>query len=152
MSSTSVDFSRYIDTTPVTAHPRLPLETVMELFRKIGPRVVLVEYHGRLSGLVTVKDCLKYQFTAEHAENPRDDSALAESQEKLWSAMRRAADWVSDKVSMASGGRVRLSSFDERRGMAGSGGGGGGGRPTGAQILDGDEDDVDDGAVELENR
>ncbi|OHW91361.1 voltage gated chloride channel [Colletotrichum incanum] len=144
MSSTSVDFSRYIDTTPVTAHPRLPLETVMELFRKIGPRVVLVEYHGRLSGLVTVKDCLKYQFTAEHAENPRDDSALAESQEKLWSAMRRAAGWVSDKVSIASGGR--------RRGMAGSGGGGGGGRPTGAQILDGDEDDVDDGAVELENR
>ncbi|GKT47286.1 putative choline-phosphate cytidylyltransferase [Colletotrichum spaethianum] len=150
MSSTSVDFSRYIDTTPVTAHPRLPLETVMELFRKIGPRVVLVEYHGRLSGLVTVKDCLKYQFTAEHAEGPRDDSALAESQEKLWSAMRRAAGWVSDKVSIASGGRVRLSSFDERRGTAGSGGGGG--RPTGAQILDGDEDDVDDGGVELVNR
>ncbi|KAK1598280.1 voltage gated chloride channel [Colletotrichum navitas] len=149
MSSTSVDFSRYIDTTPVTAHPRLPLETVMELFRKIGPRVVLIEYHGRLSGLVTVKDCLKYQFTAEHAENLRDDSALAESQEKLWSAMRRAANWVSDKVSMASGGRVRLSSFDERRGMGGSYGGG---RSAGVHILDGDEDAIDDGAVELDNR
>ncbi|KAJ3952889.1 glycerol ethanol, ferric requiring protein [Colletotrichum tropicale] len=144
MSTSSVDFSRYIDTTPVTAHPRLPLETVMELFRKIGPRVVLIEYHGRLSGLVTVKDCLKYQFTAEHAENPRDDSALAESQEKLWSAMRRAAGWVSDKVALASGGRVRLSSFDERRSP--------GARPLGAQILDGDEDDADDGALELENR
>ncbi|KAK1998497.1 voltage gated chloride channel [Colletotrichum falcatum] len=149
MSSTSVDFSRYIDTTPVTAHPRLPLETVMELFRKIGPRVVLVEYHGRLSGLVTVKDCLKYQFTAEHAENPRDDSALAESQEKLWSAMRHAANWLSDKVAMASGGRVRLSSFDERRGMGGSYGGG---RSAGVHILDGDEDAVDDDAVELDNR
>ncbi|KAF3803184.1 putative chloride channel protein [Colletotrichum gloeosporioides] len=144
MSTSSVDFSRYIDTTPVTAHPRLPLETVMELFRKIGPRVVLIEYHGRLSGLVTVKDCLKYQFMAEHAENPRDDSALAESQEKLWSAMRRAAGWVSDKVALASGGRVRLSSFDERRSP--------GARPPGAQILDGDEDDADDGALELENR
>ncbi|KAF4920223.1 putative chloride channel protein UM03490-D [Colletotrichum viniferum] len=144
MSTSSVDFSRYIDTTPVTAHPRLPLETVMELFRKIGPRVVLIEYHGRLSGLVTVKDCLKYQFTAEHAENPRDDSALAESQEKLWSAMRRAAGWVSDKVALASGGRVRLTSFDERRSP--------GARPLGAQILDGDEDDADDGALELENR
>ncbi|KAJ0354934.1 hypothetical protein COL154_002031 [Colletotrichum chrysophilum] len=144
MSTSSVDFSRYIDTTPVTAHPRLPLETVMELFRKIGPRVVLIEYHGRLSGLVTVKDCLKYQFTAEHAENPRDDSALAESHEKLWSAMRRAAGWVSDKVALASGGRVRLSSFDERRSP--------GARPLGAQILDGDEDDADDGALELENR
>ncbi|KAK1521992.1 voltage gated chloride channel [Colletotrichum costaricense] len=160
MSTMSVDFSRYIDTTPVTAHPRLPLETVMELFRKIGPRVVLVEYHGRLSGLVTVKDCLKYQFTAEHAENPRDDSAFAESQEKLWSAMRRAAGWVSDKVTTASGGRIQLSSFEERRGMGGgsrgsggnNGSGSGGGRPAGAQILDGDEDDVDDGALELENR
>ncbi|KAK2034408.1 voltage gated chloride channel [Colletotrichum zoysiae] len=149
MSSTSVDFSRYIDTTPVTAHPRLPLETVMELFRKIGPRVVLVEYHGRLSGLVTVKDCLKYQFTAEHAENPRDDSALAESQEKLWGAMRLAANWVSEKVSIVSGGRVRLSSFDERRGMGGSNGGG---RPAGVHILDGDEGDLDDEAVELDNR
>ncbi|OLN88098.1 putative chloride channel protein [Colletotrichum chlorophyti] len=150
-SSTSVDFSRYIDTTPVTAHPRLPLETVMELFRKIGPRVVLVEYHGRLSGLVTVKDCLKYQFTVEHAENPRDDSAVIESQEKLWSAMRRAAGWVSDKVSTVSGGRIRLS-FDERRTGGGAGGGGGGARPAGAQILNGDEDDVDDGGLELENR
>ncbi|TDZ61048.1 putative chloride channel protein [Colletotrichum trifolii] len=144
MSSSTVDFSRYIDSTPVTAHPRLPLETVMELFRKIGPRVVLIEYHGRLSGLVTVKDCLKYQFTAEHAENPRDDSAIAEGQEKIWTAMRRAAGWVSDKVSVASGGRIRLSSFDERRSP--------GLRPPGTQILDGDEDDADDGGVELENR
>ncbi|TVY84296.1 putative chloride channel protein, partial [Lachnellula suecica] len=62
MASSAVDFSRFIDATPVTVHPRLPLETVMELFRKIGPRVVLIEYHGKLAGLVTVKDCLKYQF------------------------------------------------------------------------------------------
>ncbi len=34
MSSTSIDFSRYVDTTPVTVHPRLPLETVMELFQR----------------------------------------------------------------------------------------------------------------------
>ncbi|KAJ4300179.1 glycerol ethanol, ferric requiring protein [Collariella sp. IMI 366227] len=53
---------------PLTAHPRLPLETVMELFRKIGPRVILIEHRGRLAGLVTVKDCLKYQFKAEAAE------------------------------------------------------------------------------------
>ena len=32
----TVDFSRYIDATPITAHPRLPLETVMEIFKKIG--------------------------------------------------------------------------------------------------------------------
>lgn len=67
-ASTTIDFTPYIDTTPLTAHPRLPLETVMELFRKVGPRVILIEHRGRLAGLITVKDCLKYQFKAEAAE------------------------------------------------------------------------------------
>lgn len=64
-----VDFSRYVDHTPLTVHPRLPLETVMEIFKKMGPRVILVEHRGRISGLVTVKDCLKYQFKVEAEEN-----------------------------------------------------------------------------------
>ncbi|KAK0620393.1 voltage gated chloride channel [Immersiella caudata] len=144
-SAMTVNFSPYVDTTPVTVHPRLPLETVMELFRKIGPRVILIEYHGRLTGLVTVKDCLKYQFKVEAAENPRDDSHLDEGNERVWSLMRRAAGWVSDKVSTASGGRIRLrDSLEHRRG--GSTGGGAG------QILEGTEELLDDGGVELESR
>ncbi|GAT19357.1 voltage-gated chloride channel [Aspergillus luchuensis] len=63
-----VDFSRYADHTPLTVHPRLALETVMEIFKKMGPRVILVEHRGRLMGLVTVKDCLKYQFKVEAEE------------------------------------------------------------------------------------
>ncbi|KAH8593473.1 chloride channel [Bisporella sp. PMI_857] len=109
-ASSSVDFSRFIDATPVTVHPRLPLETVMELFRKIGPRVILIEYHGRLAGLVTVKDCLKYQFKVEHSENPRDDRHLAESQERLWGVIKKSAWWVSDKLHSASRGRIHLGS------------------------------------------
>jgi len=50
-------------------HPRLPLETVMEIFKKMGPRVILVEHRGHLMGLVTVKDCLKYQFKVEAEEH-----------------------------------------------------------------------------------
>jgi len=144
----AVNFSPYVDTTPVTVHPRLPLETVMELFRKIGPRVILIEYHGRLTGLVTVKDCLKYQFKVEAAENPRDDHHVEEGHERVWSLMLRAAGWVSDKVSTASGGRIRLrDSLEQRRNGAGAAGGGGPG-----QILDGTEELLDDGAVELESR
>jgi len=139
----TVDFSRFVDSTPVTVHPRLPLETVMELFRKIGPRVVLIEYHGRLTGLVTVKDCLKYQFKVEAAENPRDESRLVEGQERLWDYIRQAAGWVSDKVNSASGGRIRLSSSSDE--------GGGTVRP-GALILEGTEDVGDDDGVELETR
>ncbi|EON97557.1 putative voltage gated chloride channel protein [Phaeoacremonium minimum UCRPA7] len=142
MSSTTIDFSRYVDNTPVTVHPRLPLETVMELFRKIGPRVILIEYHGELTGLVTVKDCLKYQFKAEAAENPRDERHLLETQERLWGFMARAAGWVSDKVHSVSGGRIRLrDSFDGRDG------------PNRTDpILDGTEELAEDEGVELENR
>ena len=141
MGSTSLDFSRYVDATPVTAHPRLPLETVMELFRKIGPRVILIEYHGKLTGLVTVKDCLKYQFKVEAAENPKDDHRILEGQEQLWSIIRRTSNWVSDKVHSVSGGRVRLSGQFDREQRQQSGG----------PILEGTEDGIDEG-VELESR
>lgn len=135
------NFSRYVDTTPVTAHPRLPLETVMELFRKIGPRVILVEYHGKLTGLVTVKDCLKYQFKVEAAENPRDDHRIAEAHEQLWKLFRRTGNWLSGKLTTVSRGRIRLSgSFDDEDPVR-----------RGGQILDGDEDVGDEG-MELESR
>lgn len=109
-TSSSVDLSRYIDSTPVTVHPRLPLETVMELFRKIGPRVILIEHRGKLTGLVTVKDCLKYQFKVEASGNPRDDRSQVESQERLWGLLRMSAVWVSDQVSHVSRGKIRLGS------------------------------------------
>ncbi|RYP07462.1 hypothetical protein DL764_002469 [Monosporascus ibericus] len=144
-SMASIDFGRYVDATPVTVHPRLPLETVMELFQKIGPRVILVEHHGRLKGLITVKDCLKYQFKVEAAENPRDDHDLIESQEKLWGLMNRVGEWLSGKVSTASGGRIRLTTPVEAMHPMNPGGQ--------SRITDGDEDVADeDGGLELENR
>ncbi|KAK9236789.1 chloride channel [Lipomyces kononenkoae] len=57
-----LDFSQFIDITPITVNPNFPLETVMELFKKLGPSVILVEHRGRLCGLITPKDLLKYQF------------------------------------------------------------------------------------------
>jgi chloride channel 3/4/5 len=149
MSSSSVDFSRFIDATPVTVHPRLPLETVMEIFRKIGPRVILIEYHGKLTGLVTVKDCLKYQFKVEASENPRDDRYLLESQERLWGALKKSAMWVSDQVHHVSRGKIRLSPWpqdDVRSSESATGGS--------FAVLNGTEEDiVDDGdEVELEDR
>ncbi|CAL3962820.1 unnamed protein product [Diplocarpon coronariae] len=148
MACSSVDFSRFIDPTPVTVHPRLPLETVMELFRKIGPRVILIEYHGKLTGLVTVKDCLKYQFKVEASENPREDRRLAESQERLWGVLKKGASWVSDQVHHVSRGRIRIGgSVDVARSPARG--------PTGPTsfMMEGTEDDVDvDRGVELVDR
>ena len=104
-----VDFSQYTDLTPIAVHPRLPLETVMELFKKMGPRVILVEHHGVLKGLVTVKDCLKYQFKVEAQEHSRHEISSDQRQEKLWEALQRIGDWFAERISSLSYGRLKLS-------------------------------------------
>ncbi|KAF2742259.1 putative voltage-gated chloride channel [Sporormia fimetaria CBS 119925] len=101
---TNVDLHKFIDPTPLSVHPRLPLETVMEMFKKIGPRVILIEYRGRLTGLVTVKDCLKYQFKVEARDQPQQVGNWDERAEAVWGAIRKAADWVDSKL----GGLRRL--------------------------------------------
>ena len=113
----SVDFSRFIDPTPLTVHPRLPLETVMEIFKKMGPRVIIVEYRGRVVGLVTVKDCLKFQFKVEAQDLSHAGMAHDERQEKLWRIIRDIADWVVEKVTSISGGRIRLKGTDRGAGL-----------------------------------
>lgn len=162
-----IDLSRYVDLTPVTAHPRLPLETVMELFRKIGPRVVLIEHRGRLVGLVTVKDCLKYQFKVEASDghggagigaagrngtNGSGNLASLQQQERLWQWIRAVAAWVAGRIEGASGGRIRLGSpslsdgrLSGERSLLGRSG----------RILEGTEDLVseeDEDGVELDVR
>lgn len=89
----SIDFSRYVEHTPLTVHPRLPLETVMEIFKKMGPRVILVEHRGRLTGLVTVKDCLKYQFKAE-----AEEQAVAASEVPLGRPLNRSTDSLEERA------------------------------------------------------
>ena len=105
----TVDFSQFVDSTPLAVHPQLPLETVMEFFKKMGPRVILVDHHGQLTGLVTVKDCLKYQFKIEAQEHSRDDAGGEAGQERLWDALRRLGDWIADRVLALSSGRLKLS-------------------------------------------
>ena len=159
----TIDFTRFIDPTPLAVHPRLPLETVMELFKKMGPRVIIVEHRGRVAGLVTIKDCLKFQFKVEAHEGSHDSSAHDEAQERLWGIIDAVADWVADRVLSVSGGRIRLRGTN-------SGPGSGPGSPwlwrseardprdrlepirpaSPHAILDGTEDA--DGGVELRDR
>lgn len=113
-SSLNIDLSRFFDPTPLTVHPRLPLETVMELFKKMGPRVILIEYRGRLTGLVTVKDCLKYQFMVEASHGGGAGGAGGHGHGE--EGMERVFGWL--KMGLGKVG-VRIK---------GPPGGGGGGR------------------------
>ncbi|KAF3003792.1 glycerol ethanol, ferric requiring protein [Curvularia kusanoi] len=121
LDSEDIDLSKFVDPTPLTVHSRLPLETVMELFKKMGPRAILIEYRGRLTGLVTVKDCLKYQFQVEAAGHGGHGSGIGEDDrmEGLYQFVRRVAlsvDGVVQKGLSVVGmerrrvGAVRLSS------------------------------------------
>ncbi|KAA8901445.1 voltage gated chloride channel [Sphaerosporella brunnea] len=107
----SVDFARFIDPTPLTVHPRLPLETVMEIFKKVGPRVVLVEHRGKLRGIVTRKDVLRFQFKVENREHPRSEDDIDADrfrEEKLWELIVRSAEWVRRKLRFWERDRVAL--------------------------------------------
>ncbi|KAK1926250.1 chloride channel [Papiliotrema laurentii] len=66
--SGTVDFGQYVDETPLTVSPKMPLEIVMQLFRRMGPRVILVAHEGQLVGLVTVKDVLRHEAKTHHRE------------------------------------------------------------------------------------
>jgi len=134
----------------------------MELFKKMGPRVILVEHHGRLEGLVTVKDCLKYQFKVEaqeHATGSRNDPGESR-QEMIRDVLQRVAEWFADRLNHFSSGRLKLSPRLASGGSRWS-------RLQSAEdtsaspaddyrnehaILDGTEDMSDHDGVELDNR
>ncbi|KAJ1726592.1 glycerol ethanol, ferric requiring protein [Coemansia biformis] len=60
-SGTALDLSGLVNTTPITVRPHTSAETTIEIFRKLGPRTILVtsEDDGQLVGLLTRKDLLR---------------------------------------------------------------------------------------------
>ena len=164
----TIDFSRFADTTPLTVHPRLPLETTMELFKKMGPRIILIEQKGQLEGLVTVKDCLKYQFHVEAQERGEmyaHGSKVEQFEKWLWACLVRSGSWVGEKVGRVSGGRIRLTADGTRSDRAGSNATEAGRLLVGesqdprdsrrsiqGEILEGTEGDLEEEGQELQER
>ncbi|KIM45377.1 hypothetical protein M413DRAFT_338975 [Hebeloma cylindrosporum] len=89
-----INFWPWVNKTPMTVSPELPLEIVMQIFKRMGPRAILVEEHGVLSGLVTVKDVLKFIATEKPDHRPSwdDRGGLEGLLEEVWT-------WGSDNVS-----------------------------------------------------
>ncbi|KAJ8660067.1 hypothetical protein O0I10_004295 [Lichtheimia ornata] len=105
-----LDFGSYIDQTPITVHPKLYLETVMDMFKQLGPRVILQEQRGKLVGLVTVKDILKYMAHLENAEsmihNGNDDGR------DVGVVFERFITWITRR-STQMGNYMRLNTSAE---------------------------------------
>ncbi|KAH9978994.1 voltage-gated chloride channel [Lactifluus volemus] len=77
----------WVNQTPLTVSSKLPLEVVMQLFKRMGPRVILVEDFGTLVGLTTVKDVLHLE-PHEQLNSPiiawNNRGALDGALEELW--------------------------------------------------------------------
>ncbi|KAG6873540.1 hypothetical protein C0995_014410 [Termitomyces sp. Mi166 len=95
LSEGGLRFWPWVNLTPITVSPELPLEIVMQLFKRMGPRVILVENHGVLMGLVTVKDVLKFIATKPAHELSWDDrGGLDGLLEEVWT-------WTTDNIHRA---------------------------------------------------
>ncbi|XP_014242691.1 H(+)/Cl(-) exchange transporter 5 isoform X2 [Cimex lectularius] len=56
----TLTFEKILDMAPITITDQTPMETVVDMFRKLGLRQTLVTHHGRLLGVITKKDVLRY--------------------------------------------------------------------------------------------
>ena len=53
-------FGKILDLAPVTITDKTPMETVVNMFRKLGLRQTLVTHNGRVLGIITKKDVLRH--------------------------------------------------------------------------------------------
>lgn len=71
-----IDFLSLVNDSPVVINSDSSLESTLDVFVKLGPRLILVEYQGLLVGLITRKDILRYEHTTHYlrsGEKPAND-------------------------------------------------------------------------------
>ncbi|KAH9246036.1 hypothetical protein BASA81_016426 [Batrachochytrium salamandrivorans] len=97
--SNTVNFAYYVDQTPLGVDSTVPIEFVIDLFKKLGPRVIIIKEAGCLKGLITKKDLL----------------ATIYSMDDMMSSVRLASGSVTDVTlsadNTASSVRTSLASF-----------------------------------------
>ncbi|CCM03209.1 uncharacterized protein FIBRA_05333 [Fibroporia radiculosa] len=88
----ALKFWPWVNQTPLTVSPQLPLEIAMQMFKRLGPRVILVEDRGVLAGLVTVKDVLRFTLMEQnHTHSPWSEHEFEGIVEEVWT-------WTNDRV------------------------------------------------------
>jgi chloride channel 3/4/5 len=55
-----IKMRKIVDLAPITITDQTPMETVVDMFRKLGLRQTLVTHSGRLLGIITKKDVLRH--------------------------------------------------------------------------------------------
>ncbi|KAJ3256129.1 glycerol ethanol, ferric requiring protein [Boothiomyces macroporosus] len=58
LENNNIHLVSYVNQTPLGVDPQVSMDFVIDLFKKMGPRYIVVKKFGRLIGLVTKKDAL----------------------------------------------------------------------------------------------
>lgn len=57
---TALSLRHIVDKSPIQITDAMPMETVVEMFRRLGLRQTLITHNGRLLGIITKKDVLRH--------------------------------------------------------------------------------------------
>merc|ERR1719450_401913 len=68
-----IKLRKIVDLAPITITDQTPMETVVDMFRKLGLRQTLVTHNGRLLGIITKKDVLRH---IKHMDNEDPETVL----------------------------------------------------------------------------
>jgi chloride channel 3/4/5 len=68
-----IKLRKIVDLAPITITDQTPMETVVDMFRKLGLRQTLVTHNGRLLGIITKKDVLRH---IKHMDHDEPDTVL----------------------------------------------------------------------------
>lgn len=60
---TALSLRHIVDKSPIQITDAMPMETVVEMFRRVGLRQTLITHNGRLLGIITKKDVLRHIAT-----------------------------------------------------------------------------------------
>lgn len=88
-STDKVAFSSVVNRSPLTVSINASLESVLDMFVKLGPRYILVELESTLVGIITRKDVLRYEYSRHPQEAKESDNNAQD--EKIWQFMNLLA-------------------------------------------------------------
>ncbi len=102
-----INLESYVNQTPLSLDPAVPMEFVDDLFKKMGPRYIIVKKMGQLVGLFTKKDLL----------NSYDESKnyLLHSKESRISVFAAEGDVGSEGFKLSPDLRFRPLTLEEER-------------------------------------
>ncbi|SCU99209.1 LADA_0H18250g1_1 [Lachancea dasiensis] len=88
LGSSNLPLGHLVNSSPIVVTTNMPLHLVSRYFLKLGCKIVIVEAHGQLQGLITKKDLLKFERLKQKEHNGPLYSFDSKMDQKFWSIVK----------------------------------------------------------------